>query len=90
MDNFLQQNILYISLSVFVGVLTVMGLWEVIKPKRKLRVKKSKRWINNFSLIFLNTFILRFLMPTSVIALSLFCIEQGWGVLNFTDWAICT
>ncbi|MCB0389804.1 MAG: sterol desaturase family protein [Bdellovibrionales bacterium] len=88
MDQFLQENVLIISLSVFITVLFIMALWEVLGPKRPRRVKKSKRWFNNFALIFLNTLILRFLMPISLIALALFSQERGWGVFNYTDWPL--
>ncbi|MCB0356009.1 MAG: sterol desaturase family protein [Bdellovibrionales bacterium] len=65
-----------------------MATWEVINPKRNLRIKKTQRWVNNFALIAFNTFVLRFLMPTSLVALTIFCSDRNWGVLNYTDWPL--
>ena len=71
-----------IRLVAFLGVLALMGCWELIAPQRSLSVSKALRWFNNIGIVVLNTLLLRLLLPTTAVGLALFCQQQGWGVLN--------
>ncbi len=71
-----------IRLSFFLGVFAVMALWEVIAPRRKRSVTRLIRWPNNLGIVFLNTAILRVLIPTAAVGLALLATENGWGLLN--------
>lgn len=70
----------YVSLTSFVFVLSTMLILETWIPKRPFRVKRTKRWMNNLGLIFLNTFIARFLLKTSIIAFAFYCQSEGFGL----------
>ncbi|MEW5995489.1 MAG: sterol desaturase family protein, partial [Candidatus Zixiibacteriota bacterium] len=65
----------------FVGILALMAGWEVLAPRRVLTVPKNNRWINNLSLIFLSTLVVR-LLPFQAIGVALLAKDHGWGILN--------
>lgn len=72
-----------IRMSFFFGMLVLIGLWELVAPKRALTISKSIRWINNLGLVFLNSFVLRVLFPAAAVGVAAFAIEQGWGLFNY-------
>ncbi len=71
-----------VRLSFFFGMFAIIAVWEIHAPRRKLTVSKGVRWVNNLSLIFLNSFILRFLFPTAAVGVALVAQQKGWGLLN--------
>ncbi|MEW6358182.1 MAG: sterol desaturase family protein [Planctomycetota bacterium] len=71
-----------VRLGVFFAVLTLMGTWEIILPRRTLTVSKLGRWLRNLGMSFLNTAAVRFLCPLLPMALAVLCRERGWGLLN--------
>ena len=72
-----------IRLSFFFGIFAVMAIWELKAPRRALTVSKVVRWSNNLGLVFLNSFILRFLFPAAAVGVAVFAAENGWGLLNY-------
>ncbi len=77
------ENEVAIRLAFFIGVLSIMALWEIIAPRRALTVSKAVRWTNNLGLVFLNSFILRLIFPAAAVGVAAFATEQGWGLLNY-------
>lgn len=71
-----------IRLVTFFGLLAVMAVWELISPRRRLTTPKMLRWLNNISLVFPNTLIVRLLFPTAAIGVAIYTNEQHWGLLN--------
>ncbi len=79
-----------IRLSFFFGSLALVGLWEILSPRRKLRAPKVWRWSNNLGVTFLNSFILRLLFPILAVGMAAMAQEKGWGLLNIVElplWA---
>jgi len=75
--------------SFFFGILLVMGLWEILAPRRKLTISKAVRWGNNLGIVFLNSFLLRLVFPAAALGVAIFVNENGWGLLNYysvPDW----
>lgn len=81
--DFILQNETSIRLGFFFGVFAIMGLWEVLAPRRALTVSKAVRWVNNLGLVFLNSAILRLIFPMAAVGVAAFAAEQGWGLLNY-------
>jgi len=81
--DFILQNEVPVRLGFFFGVFAIMGLWEVLAPRRVLTVSKATRWINNLGLVFLNSVILRLIFPMAAVGVAAFAAEQGWGLLNY-------
>lgn len=79
-----------IRMGFFFGMLAIIGLWEVIAPKRALTVSKTIRWVNNLGLVFFNSFIVRLVFPVAAIGVAATAQENSWGLLNNIDlpvWA---
>lgn len=82
-EGFLIENEQGIRIFFFVGVLILIGLWEMVAPKRVLTISKAVRWLNNLGLVVLNTFVLRFLFPAAAVGIAVFANENGWGLFNY-------
>lgn len=72
-----------IRLGSFFGILAVMGVCELIAPRRTLTTSKSVRWFSNLSIVFINTATVRFLSPVLAIPMAISAQESGWGLLNY-------
>ncbi len=84
-QEFIIHNESSIRLSVFIGMLAIMGLWELLAPRRAPTVSKALRWVNNLALVFLNSIILRLIFPLAATGMALFAQTHGWGILNYAD-----
>ena len=71
-----------IRLGFFLGIFTLVALWEVAAPRRALTVSRALRWASNLGLVVLNTVALRLLFPLAAVGVAAFCAENGWGLLN--------
>lgn len=84
-EQFIQAHEPAIRLGFFLGTFVVIGLWEVLAPRRALTVSKAFRWASNLGLVVFNTVLLRLLFPVAAVGLAAFSAENGWGVLNHFD-----
>lgn len=84
-DSWLLQHEVPLRLSAFFGIFMLMAGWELLRPRRVLRLGKPLRWGNNIALVFLNSALLRLLFPTAAIGMALWVQEQQWGLLNQLD-----
>ncbi len=74
-----------IRLSIFLGVLAVMALWEVAAPRRRRDIPRVIRWTNNLGLVVLDTVILRLTFPIVAVGLAVMAESNGWGLFNNID-----
>jgi len=84
-DDWILQHEKPIRMGAFFGVLAVMGLWEMLAPRRALTVSKILRWSNNLGLVFFNSILLRLLFPAAAVGMAAFAADRGWGVFNFLE-----
>ena len=77
------SNEKYVRMGFFFGMLILIGLWEILAPKRALTVSKTVRWMNNLGLVFFNSFILRVLFPVVAAGLATIATYNGWGLFNY-------
>lgn len=82
MTEFILHNEVAIRLGFFIGVLTIMALWEILAPRRALTTSKSWRWVSNLGIVFLNSILLRLLFPVAAVGLAAYAAGHGWGLLN--------
>ena len=75
-------NEVAVRLSFFFGVFAVIGIWELLSPRRSLTVSKGMRWANNLGLVFLNSLVLRLLFPAAAVGVAVVADQRNWGVLN--------
>jgi sterol desaturase/sphingolipid hydroxylase (fatty acid hydroxylase superfamily) len=82
LEQFVLANEPVIRLSFFLGVFALVGLWEVVAPRRALTVSKALRWTSNLGLAALNTLLLRLVFPLAAAGIAAFGVTNGWGLLN--------
>lgn len=71
-----------IRLGFFLTVFALIGLWEVVAPRRALTTSKAMRWTSNLGLVALNTALLRLAFPLAAAGMAAFATANGWGLLN--------
>ncbi len=82
-SNWISEQEQLIRLSFFLGTFTLVAIAEVLYPRRRLTVSKAVRWVNNLSLVVLNTVVLRLLFPAAAVGMATFAQDSGWGGLNY-------
>ncbi|WP_037493877.1 sterol desaturase family protein [Sneathiella glossodoripedis] len=88
MIEFLIQHEPIVRMTFFLGTLVAVAAWEILSPRRSLRVSKSFRWIHNMGVTIFNSFILRFLFPVLAVGFAAICELNNWGVLNLVNLPI--
>jgi len=81
-EQFVLANETAIRLGFFVGMLALIGAWEIVAPRRALTLSKAQRWSGNLGLVALNTVLLRLIFPLAGAGMAAFCAGNGWGILN--------
>ena len=74
-----------VRLGTFAGVLVILGLAELLFPRRTLTAAKPMRWLNNLALVFLNTIAVRILLPLGAVGMAAIAQDKGWGLFNNLD-----
>lgn len=75
------ESELIIRVGSFIGILCFFAIAEELYPRRKLKLSKKSRWYRNFSLVIINSLVLRFLLPISAASVAL--IENEYAILNY-------
>ncbi len=83
MLEFISNHELVIRLSFFLGIFTLIVVWELIAPRRALTQPRWLRWYSNIGVALLNTIVVRFLIPIAPVVLAVTTELRGWGALNF-------
>ena len=71
-----------VRLGFFVGIFALVGLWELLSPRRALTLPRTLRWRSNLGLVALNTVLLRLLFPAAAVGVAGFCATKGWGLFH--------
>ncbi len=82
MSNSIMQNEGAIRLSIFLGVLVAMALWEIAAPRRALGQSKWRRWGSNLGIVVVNTMVVRVLFPILAVGAAVWAEQKGWGLFN--------
>jgi len=67
---------------IFFGMLIMMGLFEIVAPRRKRLLPRLLRWSNNLALLVLNIVIARWLFPLAAVGVAAYVASNGWGLMN--------
>jgi len=78
------QGELAVRLGFFLGIFAVMSVLEMKAPRRKLLTAKSVRWLNNISVTFLDSFLVRLIAPAGAAGAAVWASDKGWGLFNWT------
>ncbi len=71
-----------LRLGLFLAVFAAVALAEVSHPRRQLSVDKGTRWVNNLTLVALNTLLLRLVFPVAAAGAATLAESQGWGLFH--------
>jgi sterol desaturase/sphingolipid hydroxylase (fatty acid hydroxylase superfamily) len=82
MDDALLASEPTIRLGAFLGVFTVMALWETVAPRRRWAHGRRLRWPNNLGIVVVDAVVLRILFPTAAVGTALLAEQWGWGLIN--------
>lgn len=85
MDELISTHEAAIRLGSFLGIFTLMALWEILAPRRKLTQPKAGRWLNNIGLIVLNTALLRVVFPAAAVGVAGYAELMQWGLFNLIE-----
>jgi sterol desaturase/sphingolipid hydroxylase (fatty acid hydroxylase superfamily) len=77
-----------IRLSIFVGVLVLLGVAETVWPRRKAYTPRLRRWITNLLMLATGTLLLRALLPLLAVGWALYVDQRGWGLFNQLSWPL--
>jgi sterol desaturase/sphingolipid hydroxylase (fatty acid hydroxylase superfamily) len=78
----LLEHEIAIRLGFFLGILVVIGVWEVVAPRRALTMSKGIRWMSNLGIVAINSIVVRLIFPLAAVGFAAYVNQQGWGVLN--------
>src|SRR5690349_19612493 len=79
-----------IRLAAFASVFALMAAWEIARPARAPRLPRRVRWRANLALVIVNTVAVRFILPSTAIAIATVANAKGWGLLprlGLPEWA---
>lgn len=71
-----------IRIGLFLGILSIMALWEVASPRRRREVPRLIRWSSNFGVVVIDTLLVRLTFPVVAVGMATLAAERGWGLLN--------
>ena len=78
----MEQEI-YWRLGVFFVILFAVALWETFQPRRTWHLSRTSRWTNHLLLSFINTLLVRLVIPLTVAVYALILESKGIGLLNW-------
>src|SRR5262245_28942380 len=70
-----------VRIAAFAGVFTLMAVWELLAPRRRLSIGRRRRWPGNLGIAALDTLLVRLVLPAAAVGVALLGAERGWGVL---------
>lgn len=68
--------------SIFLILFALIGLAEVLWPRRRHRANKPQRWRINLALIVINILAQRLTLGAAAFATALYAGQEGWGLFN--------
>ena len=74
-----------VRMFVFLAVLCIMAVWEAAAPRRSRVMPRFFRWLNNLSIVVLDTLVVRLILPVLAVGLASLAEKNGWGLLNLID-----
>ncbi len=82
-----------IRLSIFLGMLILMGAMEALFPARDRVQTRTRRWSTNLGLVVIDTLTIRYLFPVIAVGAALWADSRGFGLFNvlaFPVWVKVT
>lgn len=77
------ENEVALRLAFFFGILCAVAIWEALSPKRDRIISRTIRWTRNLSLVFLNSVVVRLVVPFTAVGIALYAEQNQLGLLNY-------
>lgn len=74
-----------IRIAVFCGLFGSLAFLEVFVPRRPLTGKKSRRWLTNWAIVLIDSFLVRLLFKTAAVGGAIWAGENGIGLFNWVE-----
>ncbi len=71
-----------IRLGVFIGLFSILAVMEFFAPRRELEHVKAKRWITNWVIVIIDSFVLRLIFTGAAAGVALWASNNGYGLFN--------
>ena len=71
-----------IRVGFFVCVFALVALWELVSPRRTLKLTRKIRWTSNLGIVLLNTVLVRVAFPAAAVGMATLSADRSWGLLN--------
>jgi len=79
-------------LAAFLAVFAIMGVLELLIPKRRLTAAKARRWLTNLTIVGVDSLLVRLMaslaVPLAAVAAAFYAEQQGFGLFNWTGWPL--
>jgi sterol desaturase/sphingolipid hydroxylase (fatty acid hydroxylase superfamily) len=82
MGEYITNHEALIRLAFFFGILLIIGLFEILVPRRKLNTSKASRWFGNLGVVVISNILVRIAFPITAVQLAFFVDQKGWGLFN--------
>jgi sterol desaturase/sphingolipid hydroxylase (fatty acid hydroxylase superfamily) len=69
-------------LACFIGVFALMAIGELLWPKRARPLARTRRWPNNITVVIIDTFLARIVLPAGATGVAFIAERHGWGLFN--------
>jgi sterol desaturase/sphingolipid hydroxylase (fatty acid hydroxylase superfamily) len=74
-----------VRLTAFIGIFTAMAVFEQFLPRRERFPARGRRWLTNWGMLIVDSFVLRILFPAAAVGVALWAEEAGFGLFNMID-----
>lgn len=81
MNEYILSHEAAIRLGFFIGILALMGFWELMAPRRPYTTSKKSRWFSNLGIVVIDTLALRLAFPVTAVYIASLNEGNGWGLL---------
>ena len=72
-------------LAIFAGLFVVLAACEYFVPRRELKPLKARRWFTNWTIVLIDSLLVRLLFKTAAVGGALWAAERGIGLFNSID-----
>jgi len=86
MEEGAMENETALRLGSFLCVFSIIGVGEVLVPRRTPTTSKARRWSSNLGIVALNPISVRLAFPLLPTGMAVLAQERHWGILNSLDF----
>ena len=74
-----------IRLGIFIGLFLLLAVMEYLAPRRELEHVKAKRWITNWLIVIIDSFVLRLIFTGAAVGVAIWAEANGYGLFNLVQ-----